>query len=65
MTIFGFSNQYATAKVELNLLKIKITDLFASFLKKEHVLIEELNKSCYIKVINRRKKSIAFKFNLQ
>ena len=26
-------------------------------LKKEHILLEELNKSCYIKVINRRKKA--------
>ena len=25
--------------------------------KKEHVLLEKINKNCYIKVINRRKKS--------
>ena len=32
--------------------------------EKKHVLLAELNKSCYIKVINRRKKSRTFKFNL-
>ena len=26
-------------------------------LKKEHILLEELNKSCYVKVINTRKKA--------